>query len=114
LFSFIFKIRLMRKVVTLSILLLFAITFTTSCKNDTKKGPEYTSQYVCPMHCAGSGSATVGECPVCKMAYVKNEEHEANHEGHDHEGHDHDGHDHDGHDHEGHDHDGHGHEGHSH
>jgi hypothetical protein len=62
-----------------------------------KQGPEYTSAYICPMHCEGSGSDKPGECPVCGMAYVENED---LHEG----GHDHD-HDH-GHDH--------GHEGHNH
>ncbi len=36
-------------------------------------GKEYTSLYVCPMHCKGSGSDTPGTCPVCGMDYVKNE-----------------------------------------
>ena len=63
-----------------------------------KTGPEYTSAYVCPMHCKGSGSDQAGKCPVCKMDYVANE----NAKAHDHSGHDHshDGHDHSGHDHE--------------
>ena len=39
-----------------------------------KTGPEYTSDYVCPMHCEGSGSDEPGKCPVCGMEYVKNEE----------------------------------------
>ncbi len=38
-----------------------------------KSGPEYTSKYVCPMHCKGSGSAEAGKCPVCGMEYVMNE-----------------------------------------
>ena len=38
-------------------------------------GPEYTSQYVCPMHCEGSGSSEPGKCPVCNMDYVLGEEH---------------------------------------
>lgn len=38
-----------------------------------KTGPEYTSAYVCPMHCKGSGSDKPGECPVCGMDYVKND-----------------------------------------
>lgn len=70
-----------------------------------KQGPEYTSAYICPMHCDGSGSDKPGECPVCGMDYVKNENMPT--DGHMHEdGHDHhheDGHDHD-HDHEGHNH----------
>ena len=68
-----------------------------------KSGPEYTSAYVCPMHCEGSGSDEPSECPVCGMAYVKNEDHESHqesHEGHDHD--DHSRHNHD--DHEGHNH----------
>ncbi|NBC06755.1 MAG: hypothetical protein GVY26_06130 [Bacteroidetes bacterium] len=66
-----------------------------------EQGPEYTSAYICPMHCEGSGSAEPGECPVCGMDYVKNEDVPA--DGHMHE----DGDDHhheDGHDHEGHNH----------
>lgn len=45
-------------------------------------GPEYTSAYVCPMHCEGSGSAEAGVCPVCGMDYVAREDHEA--DGHEH------------------------------
>jgi len=39
-----------------------------------KKGPEYTSSYICPMHCEGSGSEKPGTCPACGMDYVKNED----------------------------------------
>jgi len=46
-------------------------------------GPEFTSKYVCPMHCEGSGSHEEGKCPVCGMTYVLNadyqEESEENH-----------------------------------
>lgn len=51
-----------------------------------KSGPEYTSAYICPMHCKGSGSDKPGTCPVCKMDYVANEDHQAgdSHEGHNH------------------------------
>lgn len=51
-----------------------------------KSGPEYTSAYVCPMHCKGSGSDEAGTCPVCKMDYVANEDHQDSdgHEGHNH------------------------------
>jgi hypothetical protein len=45
-------------------------------------GAEYTSAYVCPMHCEGSGSAEAGKCPVCKMDYVANEDHKG--DGHKH------------------------------
>ncbi len=65
-----------------------------------ESGPEYTSAYICPMYCAGSGSATAGTCPVCGMDYVANDKHPS----HDHSGHDHSGHDHSGHDHSGHNH----------
>jgi Heavy metal binding domain len=57
-----------------------------------KQGKEYTSAYVCPMHCEGSGSETAGNCPVCKMEYVKNENHKS--DGHSHEGGSHEGHNH--------------------
>ena len=40
-----------------------------------KTGKEYTSAYICPMHCEDSGSETAGTCPVCGMDYVANEEH---------------------------------------
>lgn len=80
---------------------------STSCGSDTakkeavesidKSGAEYTSEYVCPMHCKGSGSASTGKCPVCQMAYVENKE--ASHDHHNHDGHDHGGHSHEGHNH---------------
>lgn len=37
-----------------------------------KSGPEYTSAYICPMYCPGSGSDMAGNCPVCNMKYVIN------------------------------------------
>ena len=102
-------------------LLCFTLGFAmTSCKSDTtqktntettpqpadKKGKEFTSAYVCPMHCTGSGSDSAGKCPVCRMDYVVNDniKKEGGHDGHNHS-HDH-GHDHshDGHDHSGHNH----------
>lgn len=39
------------------------------------EGKEYTSAYVCPMHCEGSGGEEAGACPVCGMAYVAQAEH---------------------------------------
>ena len=39
------------------------------------EGKEYTSAYVCPMHCEGSGSESAGTCPVCGMDYVAQAEH---------------------------------------
>lgn len=41
-------------------------------KVDTS-GPEYSSMYICPMHCEGSGSDKPGICPVCEMDYELNE-----------------------------------------
>nr|WP_297783148.1 heavy metal-binding domain-containing protein [uncultured Allomuricauda sp.] len=38
------------------------------------QGMEYTSKYICPMHCEGSGSDEEGKCPVCGMTYVLNED----------------------------------------
>ena len=81
---------------------------TTACgghshADDTEQqGKEYTSAYICPMHCEGSGSEEPGKCPVCGMDYVANEDMKT--DDHDHSGHSHDGHDHDGHSHEGHNH----------
>lgn len=108
-----------------SLVIIFSVSLSiSSCGNKAKTkdnvdqsevvdktGKEYTSTYICPMHCKNSGGDNAGVCPVCKMDYVVNKEHKAN--THDHHGHDHgnhDGHDHDNH--EGHDHgdhDGHNH-----
>ena len=38
-------------------------------------GKAYTSAYVCPMHCQGSGSDQPGTCPACGMDYVAQTEH---------------------------------------
>jgi len=59
----------------------------TACDSGTKsateqQGKEYTSAYVCPMHCKDSGSDKEGTCPVCNMDYVKNTDHKA--DGHKH------------------------------
>lgn len=51
-----------------------------STEESTEQGKEFTSAYVCPMHCEGSGSEEPGKCPSCGMAYV---------EKHDHDGHSH-------------------------
>lgn len=34
---------------------------------------EYSSMYICPMHCKGSGSDKPGVCPSCGMDYELNE-----------------------------------------
>ncbi|MCB0561052.1 MAG: hypothetical protein H6573_11560 [Lewinellaceae bacterium] len=46
------------------------------------QGKEYTSAYVCPMHCEGSGSDQPGACPVCGMDYVARAEHIEDGHGH--------------------------------
>ena len=76
--------------------LLAAATLIFACgggdKSTTEQGKEYTSAYICPMHCEGSGSDKPGTCPVCKMDYVANEN-AAKTDADSHEGHDHDSHD---------------------
>ena len=61
---------------TIISLFIFGLTSCgTSKKEDVDKtGKEYTSTYVCPMHCEDSGSNEAGQCPVCGMDYVLNEE----------------------------------------
>ena len=59
---------------------------TSETTDDAKQGKEYTSAYICPMYCTGSGSAEPGKCPVCGMDYVANEKQASpEHEGHDHD-----------------------------
>ncbi len=89
--------------IIISSMLFFALTMTAACGNQDKgadqketteqatetaeQGKEYTSAYVCPMHCEGSGSDEAGKCPACGMAYVANEDAKS-HDGHDHGSHD--------------------------
>ena len=78
------------RIIFLFVALMATAMFITSCSSNTgsdatkteKQGKEYTSAYVCPMHCEGSGSDQPGKCPKCGMDYVKNENH--GHEGHNH------------------------------
>jgi len=88
--------------------LIFACGDGASKTDADAQGKEYTSAYICTMHCKGSGSDKPGTCPVCPMEYVVNEnykgegtESHGNHDGHDHG--DHEGHE-DHEDHEGHNH----------
>ena len=67
-----------------------------------KTGKEYTSAFICPMHCPGSGSDAAGTCPACGMDYVANEDYQSNSEAAEEDHGDQEGHDHD--DHEGHNH----------
>ena len=39
------------------------------------EGKEYTSAYLCPMHCKESGGDVAGICPKCGMDYVAREDH---------------------------------------
>jgi len=90
----------MKTVKTILGILVFGLMLTmVSCKDakkedpitktdqSEKKGKEYASAYVCPMHCKDSGSNKEGKCPTCGMDYVKNEDYKKetkNHEGHNH------------------------------
>jgi len=38
----------------------------------------FNSSYVCPLHCAGSGSDKAGICPSCGINYVQLSEHTKN------------------------------------
>ena len=73
-----------------SILTILALGLAASCSSDHQQeqgstapgeakahgaSKEYTSAYVCPMHCEGSGSDQAGTCPVCGMDYVTQSEH---------------------------------------
>lgn len=58
-------------------------TDTTGTQVD-KSAKEFTSAYICPMHCKGSGSDQPGKCPVCGMEYVKNKNAKDTHD-HDHD-----------------------------
>lgn len=68
-----------KTIFTVMTLAFFGLSMT-SCGNSgsnsdgvEQTGPEYTSAYICPMHCKGSGSAEAGTCPVCKMDLKKND-----------------------------------------
>jgi len=78
----------MKALKSISILSLFLVLLmscggnTSAEKATDKSGPEYTSRWICPMHCEGSGAAAAGTCPACKMDYVENQSHP--HAGHNH------------------------------
>ncbi len=80
------------RLVNLVVLTIFLSVFM-NCgggENTTKHIPStehgtsaaYNSDYVCPMHCPGSGSNKVGICPACGMNYIELSEHMKN--GHSH------------------------------
>lgn len=83
---------------TFVLLMSFSACGGNSNANADAKGKEYTANYVCPMHCEGSGSEKPGKCPVCKMDYVANTPEPPTevdpHEGHNHDHGDHSGHNH--------------------
>lgn len=65
----------MKLLLKLSCLLLICglITACTPSSNTADESTkEYTSTYICPMHCEGSGSDSAGICPICEMDYVQN------------------------------------------
>jgi uncharacterized paraquat-inducible protein A len=75
-----FKSILLALVVLASVLMVSCKDNKAEIKTETteKQGKEYTSAYVCPMHCDGSGSDNEGTCGTCGMTLVKNEDHKAN------------------------------------
>jgi len=89
----------MKNIKTIAAIIFLALTLSmVSCKDKVQEsnknegviseeiaeqGKEYTSAYVCPMHCESSGSDEEGTCPTCGMTYVKNTDHTDN--GHMHE-----------------------------
>jgi len=78
--------------ISIVVMLVFAGTlFLSACGNQNAKDAqgdqtatktEYTSDYVCPMHCEGSGGDKEGTCPVCGMDYVALADHKS--DGHKH------------------------------
>jgi len=66
------------KNISLKTILPLIVVFASCTANMEEKknqtGPEFTSAYVCPMHCDKSGSDTIGICPTCGMDYVQNKE----------------------------------------
>lgn len=62
----------------MALLLATTAIVVTACGNSSAaeaQGKEYTSAYICPMYCEGSGSEEAGQCPACGMDYVANEQH---------------------------------------
>lgn len=47
----------------------------TRIDDNQELGKEYTSAYICPDHCKGSGSDKEGECPECGMELMENPNH---------------------------------------
>ena len=67
----------MKSILMKTTILTFVLIGLSACstnKETDKTGIEYTSTYVCPMHCEGSGAEEAGLCPVCGMDYVLNNE----------------------------------------
>ncbi|MGK0390914.1 MAG: hypothetical protein ACI94Y_003674 [Maribacter sp.] len=75
-----FRIMLVVLSISLAGTVLYSCGSKSTSTSTEKQGKEYTSEYICPMHCEGSGSDSAGTCPVCKMDYVQND----SHEGHNH------------------------------
>ena len=76
------------RIILFAFVLGFTGLTTVACNDNASENTEeamskeYTSAYVCPMHCEGSGSDEMGTCPVCGMDYVVNSEHKS--DGHSH------------------------------
>ena len=69
----------MKSIIFKASILLLLIGSLTACSSNSseinKTCKEYSSAYVCPMHCDGSGSDSAGTCPVCAMDYIENDKH---------------------------------------
>ena len=70
-----FKIILLSAVLAITSIAYSSCSESNGSSNTEKQGKEYTSAYICPMHCTDSGSDKTGTCPVCGMAYEQNKEH---------------------------------------
>ena len=82
--------KIQASIMTLALFVTLALSISCGGQKGDKTGKEYTSAYICPMHCEGSGAEEPGTCPVCGMDYVKNENHFKDNHEHDHSHGDHD------------------------
>ena len=85
----------LKSIITIGVLAL-TCSFFSSCNTEPKAeappkieratdktGKEYTSRYICPMRCKGSGTEVKDQnCPSCEMALKENRNHA--HYGHNH------------------------------
>jgi len=67
---------LIKQILAITLTLFLGALILNSCSGNSAQQPtsgiEYTSAYICPMHCEGSGSENEGKCPECGMDYIEN------------------------------------------